>query len=685
MTKPIAPDVVRHLQSVGDPALAPDGARLAFVHSRLDPETLQSRSCLRLLALDEPIPEPAAAAALPDFTNGPRDSLPRFAPDGKTIAFLRGPENGPKQLWLMKVDGGEPRQLTHQPGGVIDFAWSPDSRRLAYVADEKPAAPAAAAATANAAFPQTSVVRRIRYRYDGLGWRGEAHFHIFLLDLDTGESRQLTFGDCDDFLPAWSPDGRRLAFVSGRRPDRDIRAMTEAYVLDTTPPPAKPERKAAAAGTDGPNQIDAADNWPDGAELWSGDLGSVGALTWSPDGRQLLAAASPLPGGLGLWQSLLYLLESGREPQAITDDAIRPVVGIPAISPNPELAWYPDGRIRFLGESRGQSWLMETTAAGGPVQRLAGGGMQCAALALDAAGRQAALIASAPQSPADLLLLDGNNPAGRPLTAYNRAYLTDHPPARLEKFTLQREDWEIECRLYFPPDFDPARQYPLILEIHGGPNGAFYDSFAPLPQVLATNGYLTLAVNPRGSSTYGVDFMTAVLADWGGADYLDLMAAVDAVAARPYVDAARLGLHGYSYGGYMAAWIIGHTGRFRAAVIGAPCIDLVSMYGTSDIGVSFGEVQWGGSPMDNFAELVRRSPLTYAAQVTTPALLLHGESDHRCPLSQSESYFVQLRRQGKTAELVRFPGGSHAFPRQGHPALREEYIARTLAWFQQYV
>ena len=247
---------------------------------------------------------------------------------------------------------------------------------------------------------------------------------------------------------------------------------------------------------------------------------------------------------------------------------------------------------------------------------------------------------------------------------------------------------EIECRLYFPPDFDAtqaAQRYPLALEIHGGPNGAFYDSFVPLQQLLATNGYIVLAVNPRGSSTYGDDFMTAVLDDWGGEDYLDLMAAVDEVIARPYVDQERLGVHGYSYGGFMTSWIVGHNRRFRAAVVGAPCTDLVGMYGTSDIGVSFGEAQWGGAMVDAFQKLVDHSPLTYAAQVETPVLLLHGESDVRCPIAQSEAYFVQLKRLGKVVEMVRFPGSSHSFPRQGHPKLREEYLARTLEWFNRYL
>ena len=163
------------------------------------------------------------------------------------------------------------------------------------------------------------------------------------------------------------------------------------------------------------------------------------------------------------------------------------------------------------------------------------------------------------------------------------------------------------------------------------------------------------------------------------------MAAVDEVAARPYVDGNRLGVHGYSYGGYMSAWIVGQDHRFKAAVVGAPCIDLYSMYGTSDIGVSFGEDQWGGNPVDAAQKLIERSPIAYAANVNTPVLLLHGEADLRCPVSQSEEYFVLLKRLGKEVEFARFPGCNHVFLRMGHPKMREEYLARTLAWFQRWV
>ena len=300
------------------------------------------------------------------------------------------------------------------------------------------------------------------------------------------------------------------------------------------------------------------------------------------------------------------------------------------------------------------------------------------------------VTSSTPSSPAELRLvaLDGSD--ATLVADPNVDFLQRHPAPSLEKFGIERAGFDIEGRLWFPPDFDASERYPLVLDIHGGPNGAFYDSFVPWQQALAGSGYLVLAVNPRGSSTYGDGFMRAVLDDWGGEDYLDLMAALDHVCQRDYVDSARLGIHGYSYGGYMTGWAIGHTGRFGAAVIGAPCTNLYTMYGTSDIGISFGEPQWGGSVMDTPPEilaqkLLARSPITYARNVNTPALLLHGESDARCPVAQSEEYFVALKRLGKTVEFVRFPNSNHAFPRTGHPKMREEYLARMLEWFDEWL
>lgn len=648
MNIPIGPDVAWLLRAVADPALSPDGSRLAYAHSWFGQEN--GEACSRIMMLD------SATGEQEEFTQGKADSAPKFAPNGGTLGFLRPDGKDRRQVWLMAAGGGEARQLTAMERGVLDFGWSPDARWLVVCADVDPDTPPEE--PPDAGMPQVQVVRRIRYRYDTLGWRGDAHFHLFVAPVEGGPPTQITDGDWDDVAPVWSPDGSRLAFVSGRRDDRDSRALTEVYVVPAT-------------GGE--------------PEMWSEGLFSVGAVVWSPDGQRLATLGSGAPEGMVLWQSWLYVLEQGRPPRCLTTDSVKPYVGFPAVSRPPELRWTGDGRIIFMGDRRGESFLFEVLESGGPCRPLSGGGCQITSLTLDRSAAAAVTLSSSPSGSGDLYHVDLASGAASRLTECNRDYLEEHAPAGLEKFSVRRQDLELECRLWRPPGFGPKAQYPLVLDIHGGPNGAFYDSFSAMQQVLATSGYLVLAVNPRGSSTYGDEFMMAVLGDWGGEDYLDLMSALDEVAARPYVDAARLGVHGYSYGGFMSSWAVGHTNRFRAAVVGAPCTDLYSMYGTSDIGVSFGEVQWGGSLTAAAPELISHSPLTYAANVHTPVLLLHGEADARCPIAQSEAYFVALKRLGKEVEFVRFPDCSHLFLRTGHPKMREEYLDRTLEWFNRWL
>ena len=659
MGSPIAPDVIYKLKGVGDPALSPDGSRLAYTLSWVDAEKMEGRSRIMLMDLE--------SGQTVEFTQGTRDGAPKFSPDGQTLGFLRPGEKDKRQVWLMGAGGGEARRLTSLAGGVSDFSWSPDGGRLLVCADVPEESPESDGLAGSV--PRVTEIHRIRYRYDTLGWRGDAHFHLFIVSVADGETTQLTDGDWDDYAGAWSPDGSRVAFISGRRDDRDIYALTEAYVVSASGPPIQ-SGDGAGGGT---------------PELWSEGLHGVGALAWSPDGDRLLAAASDVPTGMVSWQSWLYVIQPGHAPKRVTDDSIKPFVSFPPMNPGPSMRWQSDGRILFLGERRGESYLFEANVDDGGVHELYGGSRQTSGLALDRDARRAVELSASPSSPGDLLLLDLDTGASRQLTNVNAEYLAECPPATMEKFTFERGGFAIESRLWFPPDFDLSRQYPLVIDIHGGPNGAFYDAFATVQQVLATAGCLVLAVNPRGSSTYGDDFMTAVLEDWGGEDYLDLMAAVDLVAGRPYVDAARLGVHGYSYGGFMTSWTLGHTDRFVAGVVGAPCTDLYSMYGTSDIGTSFGEVQWGGTVADAAQELLFRSPITYAANVTAPVLLLHGESDYRCPISQSEEYYTLLKRLGKEVEFVRFPGSAHSFTRLGHPKMREEYLARTLGWFRKYL
>ena len=552
MPNPIAPDHIYELTTVSDPSLSPDGTRLAFTRSNIDRERMESRS--QVMMMDLPDGAPFA------FTQGDVDSTPRFSPDGQAVAFVRRDDSGVKQLWLIPVAGGEARQLTHGTGGAAEHAWSGDSRSLAFTSDVDP--DRVPEDHDHNKEPQVRVARRIRYRTDSMGWRGDRFRQLFVVNAHTRETRQLTHGEGEVAAPVWSPDGSRIAFVSDRRADRDVSWHAEVYVV--------------------PAEGGALEEWSRGLSCYS-QGGVDGALAWSPDGGRLAVVGTDDDEVSDSRQSWLFVVEPGQQPIRLTDGEFTPLL------PTSEVSWASDGRILFLADRRGESYLCRVSPNGGGFELVSGGNVRYAAVTLDAEAGKAVVVADSPATSGDLHLVDTTTRTDTKLTDYNDLYFAQHPPARLEKSTLERAGMQIESRILFPPDFDRARRYPMVVDIHGGPHGRFSDSFDARQQVLATAGYIVLAVNPRGSSSYGPEFAKAVLGDWGGEDYLDIMAAVDEMCTKPYIDSDRLGVNGYSYGGYMSSWIVGHSTRFSAAVVGAPCINLSSMYGTSDIGVSFGE------------------------------------------------------------------------------------------------
>jgi dipeptidyl aminopeptidase/acylaminoacyl peptidase len=369
----------------------------------------------------------------------------------------------------------------------------------------------------------------------------------------------------------------------------------------------------------------------------------------------------------------------------LTDDLqVLPAGGMPG-GPLSRPIWLDDHEVLFNATRAGASGLYTFNVASRGVEPVYTWQATLAGLSIDSQRRYAVQTYSSLDTTGELSLFDLQSGEARVITDYNAKFFEEHPTARWERFDVQRGKYTIEAWLLKPADFDPAKKYPVVLDIHGGPNGNFGYNFMTRPEILATNGFLVVYSNPRGSSSYGREFTMQVVRDWGNEDYQDLMAVVDKALELPYADPNRVGIHGYSYGGYMTSWIIGQTERFEACVCGAPCFDLESFFGTSDIGTRFGERQFGGPPHVEKEWYAAHSPSNFAHRATTPTLIIHGEEDHRCPIGQGEQMFVALSKANVEVEFVRYPGGAHGFPRMGPPAHREDVLTRILGWFKDHL
>jgi len=630
--------LVYQAKTVTDPRISPDASRIAYVLSASDPASASPRAQLLLCRRDGTAVRTVAGSH-------DRVGCPRWSPDGTMIACTgAGPRPGTFALLAGDPDGDLREVAVHQQP-LSDLAWSPDATRIAWTALFDPTADGQAASGGR---PRVRVTRRIDYKDDGRGYLGDARKQIFITDLRNGQSRRVTNNPLDHNRPAWSPDGRLLA---AQMPDRAVLNSVIALI--------DPESGTARPVTP--------------------ESGTAEVFAWSPDGGRLVY-------GCDLTRSMhpdyfVYELASGSTCR-LTDG----LSSVPAAPGSPcDPVWLDSRRVLLHTYRRGASRLETLHCQSGRVEVQPVAPARRSGLSVDRSGRYAVQVLESLNTMSEISVVDMYAGVEQAVTHDNRSLLAGRPPAGWETFQVERDGFTIDAWLLRPHDFDARLRYPVVLDIHGGPNSHYGPGFLPHQQCLASHGFLVAYANPRGSTSYGRRFAGAVVRDWGGGDMRDLLAVLDRVHALPYADPVRTGIYGYSYGGYLVAWILSRTDRFAAAVCGAPIFDLESDYGTSDIAYN-GLEHYGGGPPHAEPEWYREhSPSTFAHRIRTPTLIVHGEADARCPIGQSEQMFTALKKAGCQAEFVRYPDASHMFFAHGAADQRADYLARVLAWFRAHL
>lgn len=644
MAEGLTPEqLVYGLNIADDPQISPDGTTVLYTLTAVDKETKKSASQIWCCEIDGGNRRQLTRA-------GQHNIGARWSPDGTEIAFVSD-RNGAAGLFVMPVGQiGEARELTSRRSGIAEIAWSPDGACIAYTSSVDPRNPEDEPPGPDAP-PRVRVTSRLDYKQDGRGYLNDNRMQVFTVEVTSSDVTMVTQEAIDHYLPQWSPDGKTLAVGILVGSIHSQLALVDVVTRET-------------------KKITPQDGL---VEVW----------TWSPSGAQLLYSWGDARSG----QSDFYVYDrqSGSTRRLTEDSQVVPGSGYIGLNGQGMPVWLDDRRALFTGTHASAGGLYTISLDDGAIEKLQGWDANLIGLSVDDSRHYVAQSVTSFETTGEISIYSMRSGTADIVTDHNESILEIYPPALHERFEVQRGGYTIESWLLKPADFDPAKKYPVILDIHGGPQWYFGNSFYPTQQILASNGFLVIVTNPRGSTTYGRDFAQQVIEDWGGEDFKDLMAVVDSVLQRPYADASRTGIFGYSYGGYMTSWIIGQTGRFQACVCGAPCFDLESMYGTSDIGYSFGEVQWGAAPHAGKDLYEAHSPSTFAHRAVTPTLIVHGEADDRCPIGQGEQMFVALKKAGCEAEFARYPGGSHIFPWVGEPTHREDLLRRVLTWFKEHL
>jgi len=642
------------IRDVSQPEISPDGKWIAYaVRTKMLKED-KNEQRLWMIPTHE-------GDAIPLTAENVSSAHPRWSPDGKYISFLSARDGGKNQVWLLDRRGGEGVKLTDVVQGVDDFEWSPDSMRLVLIIrDPKPEDLEAAKnkekpAPATPAKPKTPppfVIDRLQFKRDTVGYLDRRRTHLFVFNITAKRTTQITSGDFDDTEPAWSPDGKSLAFSSNRTmPDPDAAYNADIWVV-------------------------AADNADKGAHLTqiTTNPGPDRSPTWSPDGKWI-AYVSEIDPHLYYYNTQhLAVSPATGGPAKVLTLAFDRTVRRPRFS--------GDGHsIYFIADDDGMQSLCRIPAAGGEITRPIGGrNFMVGTYSLGKDDSIAALITTIDRPDEVFYLANGAKEPTR-LTKTNDALFAQLRLAQAEYVHFKSKDGTtVAGYLYKPLDNAPGKRVPTLLSPHGGPVSQYTASFNHLFQLYAANGYAVLLPNPRGSSGYGQKFCAAIYADWGNKDYQDDVAMVDYAVAQGIADPDKLGVGGWSYGGISADFIIAQTKRFKGAISGAGVALVASFYGHDHYQVEY-NIELG-YPWENKAVWEKISPFYRVADITTPTLFMGGDLDSNVPILGGEQMYEALKTLGRTTELVVYPGEYHGFTVPSHIKDRME---RYMAWYNHYV
>ncbi|HKE04747.1 MAG TPA: S9 family peptidase [Blastocatellia bacterium] len=652
--RPMTFDDLMAIKRIGDGQISPDGSRVAYVVSDVDKNLNRGKRSVWAVPTSGGSPQQLITSDKNDFS-------PRWSADGKWIAFLSTREGAPQIFVADAANPGasNPRKVTSVPEGVGEFIWSPNGKMFAFTTDVYPGCQTLDCVAKRSEAEEKSKVKaviadRLLYRHWDSFKRGKRS-HLFVVSSEGGEPKDLTPGDYD--APPFSlgdptafdfaPDSSEIVFARNTDKDEALSTNNDLFIVSV--------------------------NGGEAKRLTGNNPGSDTTPRYSPDGK-FIAYRSQARNGYESDRFRLMLLDRKAGTVKELSTNFDRWVG--------ELAWSPDSQNIFIGaEDRGREMIGVASINGGIKPLITNTASNGITLSSD--GKALAFTRSSLTMPAEVFAANSDGTGARQLTQANANLLAQLDLNKGEDFEFAGAlKAKIHGFIVKPPQFDKTKKYPMILIIHGGPQGAWLDNWGYRwnPQMWAARGYVAVLINPHGSTGYGQAFTEQISGAWGGAVYEDLMKGVDHMIDLGYVDPNRLGAAGGSYGGYMVNWILGHTNRFKALVSHAGVYNLTSMYATEELW--FNEWEFKGTPWDNPELYTKWSPHLSAKNFRTPTLVVHGELDYRVPVGEGLQLFSTLQRKGVPSKLLYYPDEGHWILK---PQNSELWYKTVLDWFDQWL